>query len=67
MGERPCEGLEKACAEAWEKWQESLRGGLKGSPIEVGLRRQYDGLAADIRACYEQNEVPPDEERWPGP
>lgn len=83
MGDRACEKLEKACEEAWEKWQKSLRGGVGAAPateelgsetpppsdsrsaVDVGLRRQYDDCARRLRKCYEENEVPPDEERWP--
>jgi len=80
MSERHCEQLEKACADAWEKWQRSLKRGVgvvppatdepdfeSPPPVDIGVSRRYHDCAAQLRACYEENEVPPAEERWPKP
>ena len=33
----------------------------------INLGRRYHDLAAQLRACYGENEVPSAEERWPRP
>jgi hypothetical protein len=67
MSERPCEELEKTCAEAWEKWQtRSLRRTNEGDVLKIiNLQHQYDDLAGQLRDCYTEHEVPREEERWP--
>jgi hypothetical protein len=59
--------MEKTCAEAWKKWQKSLRGSLDGDVIVISLQRQYADLAGQLQDCYTEHEVLREEERWPRP
>ena len=80
MSERPCGQLERTCAEAYRKYQQAFLADTK--PLERGKPpaksataqaemisrgRRYHDLAAQLRACYEENKVPSTEERWPMP